>query len=340
MASDTFNNALSLPQAIPAWSVILFTFSDRDTDSELVVICNDKCFVIHLSADTFSKAPKLKERYLFFLQVAEEFELDGVTVEDFWDWIVDPLLPIFRELPTPDPDAPQTLDGFFNPETFAYTFQTVSGERIPQLDRDAEHRSPFGISVPDELCTPWKSFDPSEVQILPVKVIGPPSHTPSKVLLRDGTIAFLKVARRGDTQSLKNELDTYGKIERAQLESKVKISRLHGLVRNSEGVIYGLLLTYIDCKRMTLSCAVLPGTEVSLRERWAAQIQEGIAQLHDAGIAWGDAKPDNILIDVNKDAWLIDFGGGYTEGWVPKTLAGTMEGDRIALEKILEYIRT
>ncbi|KAF4944998.1 hypothetical protein FGADI_12257 [Fusarium gaditjirri] len=288
-------------------------------------MCNDKRFIIRLSADTFSESPKLKERYLFFLKVAEEFELDGVTVEDFWDWIVDPLLPIFRKLPTPDQGTVRTLNGFFNPETFIYAFQTVSDERIPQLDRDAYHQPSFGIFVPDELCASWKCFDPSEVQICHENVVGPPSDTPRKVLLNNGTIAFLKLARRGDKQALKNELDIYGKIDRAQLDNKSKISRLHGLVRNNDGVTYGLLLTYIDCKRVTLSCAVKPGTEVSLRERWAAQIRESVSQLHDAGIVWGDVKPDNVLIDVNEDAWLIDFGGGYTEGWVPKTLAGTME---------------
>ncbi|CAJ0544337.1 Ff.00g035660.m01.CDS01 [Fusarium sp. VM40] len=340
MTFETSNDALLPAQTPPAWSVIHFTFSDRDTDSKLVVMCNDKCFVICLSADTFSDSPKLKERYLFFLKVADEFELDGVTVEDFWDWIVEPLLPTFRKLPTPDQATPRTLDGFFNPETFVYTFQTVSDERIPQLDTDAQHQSLFGISVPDELCASWKSFDPSEVRICHENVVGPPSHTPSKVLLNDGTIAFLKLARRGDKQSLQNELDTYGKIERAQLDSKIRISRLRGLVRSSDSVVFGLLLTYIDCKRVTLSCAVKPETEVSQRERWAAQIQETIGQFHHAGVIWGDAKPDNVLIDANGDAWLIDFGGGYTEGWVPKNLAGTMEGDRIALEKILEYIRT
>ncbi|WZH48509.1 Protein kinase domain-containing protein [Fusarium acuminatum] len=298
MTFETSNHALSPPQTPPAWSVILFTFSDRDTDSELVVMCNDKCFVIRLSADNLSKSPELKERYLFFLQVAEEFELDGVTVEDFWDWIVDPLLPIFRKLPIPDQAAPRTLDSFFNPETFVYTFLTVSDERIPQLDRDTQHQSPFGISVPDELCASWKSLHPSEVRICHEKVIGPPSHTPHKVLLNDGAVAFLKLVHRGDNQSLQNELSTYGKVDRAQLDNKRRISRLHGL------------------------------------------IQEAVGQLHDAGIVWGDAKPDNILIDVNEDAWLIDFGGGYTEGWVPKNLGGTMEGDRIALEKILEYFRT
>ncbi|CAG7561968.1 unnamed protein product [Fusarium equiseti] len=340
MTFETSDNPQSPPQTLPVWSVLQFTFSDRNTDSKLVVMCNDKRFIIRLSADDFSPSPKSKERYLFFLQVAEECELDDVTVEDFWDWIVEPLLPIFRELPTPDQTASRTLDVFFHPETFVYTFQTVSDERIPQLRGDAHCEFPFGISLPGELCASWKSFVPAEVRIHHEDLVGPPSHTPRKVLLNNGTIAFLKLVRCGDKQSLKNELDTYGKIDRAQLDNKLRVSRLHGLVRNNDGVIFGLLLTYIDCKRVTLSCAVKPGTEPSLRERWATQIQEAVGQLHNAGITWGDAKPDNVLIDVSRDAWLTDFGGGYTEGWVPKALVGTMEGDDIALQRILDYIRT
>ena len=79
MVFDESRDALSPPQ-IPAWKVIQFIFSNRDTDAKLVVMCNNKCFVIRLSDDSFSKAPKLKDRYLFFLKVAEEFELDGVTI--------------------------------------------------------------------------------------------------------------------------------------------------------------------------------------------------------------------------------------------------------------------
>lgn len=303
-------------------------------------MCNDKCFVIRLSAETFSESPNLKERYLFFLQVADEFEMDGVTVEDSWDWIVEPLLPIFRQLPTPDQTAIRTLDDFFNPETFVYTFQIVSDERVPQLEKDAEHRSPFGVSVLDELCTLWKCFDPAEVRICDENLISQPSHTPRRVLLSDGTVAFSKLVHCGDKRSLENELATYGKIDRAQLDKNLRISRLYGIVRGKNGVILGLLLTFIDCERVTLSCAVKPGTEALLRERWATQIQEAVSQLHDAGIVWGDAKPDNVLIDVNEDAWLIDFGGGYTDGWVPKTVVGTMQGDNIALERILKYTRT
>ncbi|KAK2668010.1 hypothetical protein RAB80_017201 [Fusarium oxysporum f. sp. vasinfectum] len=49
--------------------------------------------------------------------------------------------------------------------------------------------------------------------------------------------------------------------------------------------------------------------------------------LHEEGIVWGDAKPDNVLIDKDENAWIIDFGGSYTPGWVDEDKAETFEGD-------------
>lgn len=303
-------------------------------------MCNDKRFVIRLFADNFSESPKLRDRYLFFLQVAEEFELDGFTVEDFWDWAVEPLLPLFWELPTPHKTWQSTLYDFFNPETFVYTLRAVSDELVPEQYESSPTESRFGVFLADEFCAPWTSFSPSEVRVCEEKVVGPPSHTPRKVLLNDGTIAFFKLMHRGDKAFLENELDTYEKIDKARLDSTIRVSRLHGLVRDDNGVVFGLLLTYIDCKHVTLSCAVEPGMPITLRKKWVAQLRDIVSQLHSAGIIWGDAKPDNVLIDRNQDAWVVDFGGGYTEGWVPKILAGTIEGDRIALEKMVEFIGT
>lgn len=38
------------------------------------------------------------------------------------------------------------------------------------------------------------------------------------------------------------------------------------------------------------------------------------------------------------DAWVIDFGGGFTQGWVQRENAGTVEGDSQGLAKIVDHI--
>ncbi|KAI3340928.1 hypothetical protein F4824DRAFT_450022 [Ustulina deusta] len=53
---------------------------------------------------------------------------------------------------------------------------------------------------------------------------------------------------------------------------------------------------------------------ISLRRKWVAQAKSAIERLHATGIIWGNAKAGNVLIDINKEAWVIEFCGGYTEG--------------------------
>ncbi|EMT63056.1 hypothetical protein FOC4_g10013259, partial [Fusarium odoratissimum] len=125
----------------------------------------------------------------------------------------------------------------------------------------------FSISVPDELCASWKSFDPSEVRIFYKNMVSLPSNTPRKVLLNDKIITFLKLIRHSNKQPLINKLDIYRKINRAQLNNKIRILCLYGLVQNNDGVTLGLLLTYINYRHITLLYIVEPGTEVLLRER-------------------------------------------------------------------------
>lgn len=60
--------------------------------------------------------------------------------------------------------------------------------------------------------------------------------------------------------------------------------------------------------------------------------------LHEAGVAWGDAKPENVLIDVEGDAWLVDFGGSYTPGWADEDKRETMEGDRQDVQRIDDWL--
>ena len=55
-----------LPMAVDRsfHTVTQFTFSDRNTDSKLVLMCNGKRLVIRLSAGLFDELPQLKEQYL------------------------------------------------------------------------------------------------------------------------------------------------------------------------------------------------------------------------------------------------------------------------------------
>lgn len=89
---------------------------------------------------------------------------------------------------------------------------------------------------------------------------------------------------------------------------------------------------------LALACAVEPDTPAFTRQKCVDQGTSTLTQMHKAAIVWGDAKPDNILIDKNEDAWIIDFGGGYTGGFVEREKAGTIEGDLQGLEKIVDYV--
>ncbi|KAF5686282.1 serine threonine kinase [Fusarium circinatum] len=108
------------------------------------------------------------------------------------------------------------------------------------------------------------------------------------------------------------------------------------VVRQGDGLL-GMLFAWIPNKGV-LSKARAAASPPELRMRWASQIQRSVDILHKKGIIWGDAKAENVLIDQNDDAWVIDFGGGYTAGWVDEDKTGTLEGDRQGLAKILDML--
>ena len=72
--------------------------------------------------------------------------------------------------------------------------------------------------------------------------------------------------------------------------------------------------------------------------KWAEQTEEILHGLHGMGVFWGDAKADNVLIDVNDDGWLIDLGGGRTDGWVSEKLQDSIEGDLEGLRLIRHFL--
>lgn len=139
-----------------------------------------------------------------------------------------------------------------------------------------------------------------------------------------------------------------------------RISRLHGFVVDDDDDVLqhypidpdddseiwpgkrlvGLLLTYIENKGTLSDLAPWSDYTNEDRSRWARQIRQSVEGLHDAGIVWGDAKPENVLIDVQGNAWLIDFDGSYTRGWVDEENQETVEGDLQGLQRMEDWLAT
>lgn len=82
----------------------------------------------------------------------------------------------------------------------------------------------------------------------------------------------------------------------------------------------------------------VPKMSVQRRRKWISQIRQAVRALHSKGIVWGDGRASNVIVDERDDAWLVDFGAGWTEGWVSEDLADTMEGDEQAISRIEHFL--
>ncbi|OCL04006.1 hypothetical protein AOQ84DRAFT_266879, partial [Glonium stellatum] len=90
------------------------------------------------------------------------------------------------------------------------------------------------------------------------------------------------------------------------------------------GSVMGLLFEYIE-NIGTLDIAASASHKDKME--WAKQIQDTVNQLHVMNIVWGDVKLDNVLIDNQGRAWIINFGGGCAPDWVFEEIEGTKEVD-------------
>lgn len=134
------------------------------------------------------------------------------------------------------------------------------------------------------------------------------------------------------------ELECLDKIRRASAQQgKIRAPQILGYIHHKETKrILGFLREWLPGR--LLSDIYVSTTAVETRQKWISQIRETVQRLHKEGLVWGDGKTSNIIIDERENAWLIDFGGGFTDGWVDEELAETIEGDEQAVGKIVEFL--
>ncbi|KAG5751835.1 hypothetical protein H9Q70_005525 [Fusarium xylarioides] len=337
------------------YDIALWQVHDTENDCDLIIRSNSgHVFYCYICPSHFIRSPSAAAQYFKCLQLLRsgEVELDDFYDEDAFEWLLGCFEPLITNLASStDLDIvaePTLADYFFPKQSFVCSFTALDDKLMPQELETKNHgwSSPivrFNADFLEDLDTWTESYTPSQARICYAgpddSLIKPPKCT--TVIGKDGepiTCFFKKFGLSFGQRHARKELLTLKQVIEAQIPPppEAYICRLTGVVREGDGLL-GMLFAWIPNKGV-LSKTRAAASPLELRKRWASQIQRSVDLLHQNGIVWGDAKAENVLIDQNDDAWLIDFGGGYTVGWVDGDKTGTLEGDGQGLAKILDML--
>ncbi|KAF4455857.1 Serine threonine protein kinase [Fusarium austroafricanum] len=329
-----------------------------DEDCALIVRTNNGfLFYCHLDPKRFCQSPEVTEQYfkcLDMLRSGQE-EKDDFYLEDACDWLLQPFEPLINQLapatislPVLTASGRPTLSQYLFPRPVFFILDAKDNQLQPiQVEDSREYawrdsRLKLDDKFAKDLDQWTKTFHPSSIEVCyddPRYVLIKP---PTKVIVLEPggqpvTCFFKPFSPSSRNAHTDIELDTHKKIVKARISPPhVQICRIYGLVGDESGLL-GMLFPWID-KREVMSKWLVEESPSDLRRRWASQIEASVKKLHQEGIIWGDVKGDNVLIDKNDDAWVIDFGGSYTPGWVDPDKAGTLEGDEQGLRKIMDML--
>lgn len=149
----------------------------------------------------------------------------------------------------------------------------------------------------------------------------------------EGNVYCLKGGRRDIDETIRKFSSLFSSL--TAVAPIPYVAGMVGLVTNDDEKIIGYVSAYIEGQTLN---EVSEACE-SQKKKWKHQLRCALQWLHERGIVWGDAKPDNIIVDRNDDGvMLIDFDGGGTDGWVDAEVCGSKRGDLQAEQRIREFI--
>lgn len=317
----------------------------------LIVICNRVRFYISInpndlrSAESQHTESALEKKYLHFIKrLPAENEVDDddpphKSEKKLADWAIQVCKPHFRELTSANPITQYvTLEEYINPTTYALKLVNIHGK----LSAESCPVDPFITADIHKTYRIQSSDLPS----------GSHAYIPaSSVNLIDNTRSFYEIAAEkvrlasGSEYFFKRpclrELQMHQRMKDAQkLPTDLRVTYVQGLVEAKDGSIVGTLLNIIDIKH-DLIAAEAPNTETTLsnRKKWLGQVKYIVSKLHNVGIYWGDVQPGNVVIDKKENAWVVDFAGGYTEGFgVSEKNYNSEKGDLEGIENLTKYM--
>lgn len=346
------------------------TSSDRDEDEQWFMVdvkIYGRTLAINVCPEEFENSPTILDEFNQYLEILQ-LDLEGewfsdegqdddvfeggeaanprpaldLSLHGCYEWAVKPIFPLLEEIASrPSVSEPITLQHFFSGESFEASLTAVDDSLIPGVvEAKDDMEDVFGD--PGVL---WKTtcpiFQAREVEVLSDDPIYTLVNEPTRVRVQGRQLFFKAFQELNDSMGAKEVL-TLEEVFKARFDPKeVRTSRLYGIVKDDKSHVIGLLLYYLKVDD-TLYGKVIDSESLgsSVKDKWKRQITTSVEALHGAGIIWGDAKASNILVDTDRDAWVTDFGGGYTEGWVDRDKAGTIEGDLQGLRAVIDFIDT
>jgi serine/threonine protein kinase len=335
-------------QEQPGWDYrIEEIYSGNGDGITVTVFCNTKRFVISFSPlSLLSGKDTIEGPLIARYEAATEDGIEEAEVEAAQQGLDDLIFATGKESGIFETLAPPVarkkeklmLNEIIWPDIFYLRFSTVKGmanliEDVEAQRKGTDMRAGMKIENDMRLLT----YSAKDIQVL--EEIQTPGHI-TRVLV-DGLEMCCK-SRDPFNWSTKREIDCLREIE--QSPRYIHVPKLTGLVTSDDdGQIIGILEEYVPTDQENLSTLQDVDASVITRERrkkWGEQIREMVDVLHEIGVVWGDGKPANVLIHkTTDDAWLIDFGGSWTDGWVDKEMRETREGDEQAVRRILDFLQ-
>ncbi len=302
---------------------------------------------------------------------------DPDTMFNFEEWVLGTLDDFMRQVAPPAaPGArkPITLLQYFSPPTFAFELVNKEGklcaireDHDPQIHGDSSPRTRI---VDDSLSRSGKKVsksspaeDPLPGQYIQIQEVILRSALPSVPLIPASQLARVddglgdeelddaprKVRRVGTTEVFffKAGLKGHGHLREIDILSQIhcsgkfdppyRTSRLAGLVVWGDDNVYlmGFLLGYIEGDTLDQQ---IEAASMATRLKWFRQVQATVGRLHELGVVWGDVKPDNVMINGQGDAVIVDFGGGYTPEYIEPELQQTLQGDLMGLDHMADVM--
>lgn len=314
----------------------------------------NKRFIIEIAAGRLKGEGGLVDEFYGFKDDLDDPDMFC----DFETWAIDPIHERVKQLVPVPISKPTTLLEYFDPVTYVFELYNDGGilkaNEIPfdpQIFGDAGPKVAIventEIRLSSDLNAPRDGFVcRSTLPVVPFIPASQLVRAASLDSIEEEMCEVPRIVRKVDAEDkfffktgdkrhgFSREVEILAKLKRiSEHDLGLRTSRIVGLVNwdGQDSLLMGMLLELID--GTTLHEAMF---DASIEEKrgWMDQIEESVKKLHKYGIVWGDVKSDNVMIDLSRNAILIDFGGGCTLEYIDLELQGTKEGDLQGLKKL------